>query len=117
MKFLDYICSTIYIFFEKFKNDRPGDVESPIFATIFVLTMLSTLNVLSFFSPDTIIAKGRIFYISVVFSCCFFTLRYYYKKRYINIVDQFKSKNNKGLYYFITVVYIIISIVVFDMTN
>ena len=117
MKFLDNICSSIYIFFEAFKNDRPGDVESPIFATICMLTVLSTLNVLSFFAPDTSIAKGRMFYTTVAISICFFTMRYYYKKRYINIVNHFKSKSNKDLYYFITVIYIIISIVVFCINN
>lgn len=117
MKFLDNIFSSMYVFFETINNDRPGNVESPVFATIFILTILSTLNILSFFTPDTITGRNRIYYASVTISCCILILRFYVKKRYINIVSKFKGRSNKSPYYFITVAYIIISVVVFAITR
>jgi hypothetical protein len=118
MKFLDYIFSSIYRFGEALDDGRPGNAGMTIFATLYILTILPTLNILSFFTHDTIIVRTRIACTSAILSYCFFYLRYYYKKRYIIVIDQFKSKNNKDLYYFITVAYIIISIVVvFFITN
>lgn len=117
MKFLDYIFSSIYLLAESLDDGRHGNVGMTIFATIYILTILPIFNALSFFTHDTIIVKTRIVCASAAISCCFFTLRYYYKKRYTIVIDRFKSKNNKGLYYFITVAYIIISIVAFYITN
>jgi len=117
MKFLDYIFSSIFIFSEKIDDGRPGHIEMPVFATIFILTILSTLNVLSIFTPDTILGKNRIYYLSVTISGCIFFLLFYYKKRYIAVVNHFKTKSNKDLYYFMTIAYIIASVVAFGITR
>jgi hypothetical protein len=117
MKFLDYIFSSIYRFGEALDDGRHGNAGMTIFATLYILTFLPTLNILSFFTHDTIIVKTRIACTSAILSCCFFSLRYYYKKRYIKVVNHFKSKSNKDFYYLITVAYVVISIVAFAMTN
>ena len=117
MKFLDYIFSSLFVLFDTISPDRPENVESPVIATISTLVILSILNILSFFTPDTSIGRSRICFAIVIISCCILIMRFYVKKRYINVVNHFKSKSNKDLYYLITVAYVIISIVAFAMTR
>jgi len=117
MKFLNNVFSSIFLFFDAINNDRPGNIEAPVMLTIFILTILFTINVLSFFSPETTTGKNRIFYSSVIISCSALIIQFYVKKKYINIVNQFKIKGNKELYYLISISYIVISIVVFAMTR
>ncbi len=117
MKFLNNVFASIYLFFDAINNDRPGNIESPVFATIFILTILFTFNVLSLFSPETITGKNITYYSSVSISGSTLIMQFYVKKKYIRIVDQLKIKGNKELYYLISIVYIVISIVVFAMTR
>ena len=117
MKFLDYIFSSFFIFSETMSDGRPGHVGMPVRASIYILMMLSTLNVLSFFTPETAVGKNRIYFSWVIISFCILYFRYYYKKKYLNIVDHFKTKSNKDLYYFITIAYIIASVVAFGLTR
>ena len=111
MKFLDYIFSSFFIFSETMSDGRPGHVGMPVRASIYILMMLSTLNVLSIFTHNTAIEKNRICFSWVIISFCILYFRYYYKKRYLNIVDHFKTKSNKDLYYFISIAYTIASFV------
>ena len=117
MKFLDYVFSSLFVFFDAISPDRPENVKSPLNATIFILTILLTLNVLSFFTPDTITGRNRIYFASVTISSCILILRFYVKKRYITIVNHFENKRNKDFYYFLTAAYIVISIIAFAMTR
>ena len=117
MKFLNNVFASIYLFFDAINNDRPGNIESPVFASIFILAILFTLNVLSIFFPETITGKNITYYSSVIISGCTLIMLFYVKKKYIRIVNQFKIKGNKELYYLISIAYIVISIIVFAMTR
>ena len=117
MKLIDNIFSSIYLFLEAIDDGRPGNKGISIIATIFVMTMLLTFNVLSFFSEVSLRELKWLYYLVVLITCSILTLTFYRKGRYHGVVKQFVLEKRKGNYFLITVVYIVLSIAVFAITR
>ena len=45
------------------------------------------------------------------------TLRFYRRRRYLNIITRCKEEKRKGIYYFITLVYISLTLIIFVNTR
>jgi len=117
MKIVDYMFASFYLFFESINDGRPENKDMEWFAAIFVLGILLTANLLSFFSADTITKQPWLYYFVAVFSFGLYGLSYYRNKRYVGVVNQFKNKEHKGVYYLTTILYLIASIAFFAVTR
>jgi len=117
MKLIDNIFSSIYLFYEVIDDGRPGNKGTSIIGTIFVMALLLTLNVLSFFSTSTLKEIKWLYYFVVLIVCSMMILGFYWKSRYLKIVKQFVLEKRKGNYFLITVVYIVLSLAVFAITR
>lgn len=117
MKLIDNIFSSIYLFYEAIDDGRPGNKGTSIIGTIFVMTILLTLNVLSFFPAISLRELKWLYYLVVLIACSIMTLNFYWRGRYHRVVKQFLLEKRKGNYFLITVVYIVLSIAVFAITR
>lgn len=117
MKIVDYIFGSFYLFFESINDGRPGNKDMEWFGAIFVLGILLTANLLSFFSADRITKEPWLYYFVAVFSFGLYGLSYYRNKRYVGVVSRFKREKHKGGYYLITILYLVVSIAVFAVTR
>jgi len=117
MKLFDNIFSSIYLFFEAIDDGRPGNKGNSIIGVIFVLTLTLAANILSFYSAEEMKRIPGLFYLIVVVVCSVLIALFYRKKRYIGVVKQFETKKNKSIYYFITIMYILLSFTIFYKTR
>ncbi len=117
MRFFDNIFASIYLFFEAIDDGRPGNKGNSIIAVIFVLILTLTANVLSFFTPDEIKGFPGLYYLIVVIAGSFLIAIFYRKKRYLEIVKQFKMTKIKSFYYFIATAYVLLSFSIFYLTR
>lgn len=117
MKFLGNIFSAIYLFFEAIDDGRPGNKGTSVIGAIFVLAMLITSNLLSFFPTSALKDMKWLYYFFVLSVCSILIMYFYRKNRYLRIVAQFNEVRNKQAYYLIAIAYVIFSLVVFVKTR
>ncbi len=117
MKLFDNIFSSIYLFFESMNNDRPGNKGQPIISAIFALTIILSSNVLSFCPAEKVNKIPWLYYLIAIVTCSVLIVLFYRKKRYLKIAKQFEAENNKAIYHFLTIAYIVLSIAVFSITR
>lgn len=116
MKLIDNIFSSIYFLFKALNDGRHGD-EMPIIGAIFTLTLLLSANVLTFFSASTVNKIKWLYYIVALVACSILVVCFYRKRRYVEVTKRFDKENNKGIYRLTTIVYVVLSVVVFAITR
>jgi hypothetical protein len=117
MKIIDNIFASIYLFFDAINEGGLGHEFSPIIGSIFVLCLSLTVNILSFFPEGTIIKLWGLYYVIIIIVCCILIFLFYRKKRYIKVISCFRNEKNKNIYYVITIIYIIVTISAFAISN
>lgn len=116
MKLFDNIFSSIYLFYKGLNDGRHG-AEMPIIGAIFVLTLLLSANVLSFFPTKEINRIPWLYYPAFIMVCSVLITHFYRKKRYLKVVSKFENEKNKGIYHFVAIAYIVLSLAVFVMSR
>lgn len=117
MKIFNYLFTSIYFFYESINDGRPGNIGKSGIASIVILTLFFTFNILSFFPTSALRELKWLFYLLLLVNGSLLTLYFYRKKRYLKIVNEFSEIKNKEIYYIITITYIILSFVIFMKTR
>ena len=105
-----------YIFYRLYKNSNVTNKSIPEWSSIFVISIILTFNIFSIlvlldYDLKSIGEKGIKIIPLILIGLSYFL--FIYKKRYINIIKYFDQTENKLIYDFLVLIYIIGSILFF----
>ena len=105
-----------YIFYRLYKNSSVTNKSIPEWSSIFIISIALSFNVISvliFFGFDIeLIGKKGFQLIPIIFIGINYFV-FLYKKRYLNIINQFDQIENKLIYDILVLLYISGSILIF----